>query len=385
MADQRGHLSPVVPEPTVVVLGGGPAGCATAIALRRSGTGTVIVAESGAYGTDRIGETVPPDTRRLFTRLGLLDAFELEGHEPSYGSRSSWGSDGLGHNDFAFDPNGPGFHLDRRRFNAFLARCAGEAGAHVITGARYRSVRPHGRESAEGGHVVEFDIGGRIRRVKASFVVDATGSTARFARDLGARRLVHDRFFCATGYFHLRDGAGFAPLTMLEAVPDGWWYAARLPDRRIAAALACDGDDLRTAALHESGSWLRRLSRTAFLAPALAESFYLPGSLKVCPVPCSVLDRPAGPHWLAAGDAASCFDPLSGQGIHKALSNGLQAADTIRAHLRGDRTAVERYAEGIRRSFDSFLGRRELFYGWERRWPEAAFWVRRRNPVGTGS
>ncbi|GAB2862182.1 FAD-dependent oxidoreductase [Lentzea nigeriaca] len=366
-----------MPEPTFVILGGGPAGCAAAIALRQSGGGTVVVAESGAYRSDRIGESVPPDIRRLFSRLGLLDAFELEGHEPCYGSCSSWGDYVLGYNDFTVNPNGTGLHLDRRRFDAFLARRASKAGAHLVTGARFRSVRPH---TGEPAFVVELETSAGVRQLKASFVVDATGSRARLARNLGARRLVHDRFFCATGYFHLRDKAELTQLTMLEAVPDGWWYAARLPDRRIAVAFACDGDDLRSATLHESTSWLRRLGQTAFLAPALSESFYIPGSLRVCPVPCFVLDRPAGPHWLAAGDAASSFDPLSGQGIHKALSNGLAAADTIRACLDGDGTATERYADGIRQSFDTFLAQRYAFYAQERRWPEATFWERRREP-----
>src|SRR6266536_1623525 len=229
-------------EPTFVILGGGPAGCAAAIALRRSGVGTVVVAEGGTYESDRIGESVPPDTRRLFARLGLLEAFEREGHEPCYGSCSSWGDDVLGYNDFTVNPNGTGFHLDRRRFDTFLAHRARKAGAHLVTGARFRSVRPYQEGTGEPAFVVELRTSTGVRRLKASFVIDAMGSGARLARYLGAQRLVHDRFFCATGYFHLHDEAEFTQLTMLEAVPDGWWYAARLPDRRIAVALACDGD-----------------------------------------------------------------------------------------------------------------------------------------------
>lgn len=372
-----------MPEPTFVILGGGPAGCTAAIALRQSGGGTVIVAESGTYQSNRIGESIPPDTRRLFTSLGLLDAFELERHQPCYGSCSSWGDDVLGYNDFTVNPHGPGFHLDRRRFDAFLAHRARKAGVHLITGARFRSVQPYRRGTDEPAFVVELDTDAGIRRLKASFVIDATGSRARLARNLGAQRLIHDRFFCATGYFHLRDKAEFTQLTMLEAVPDGWWYAARLPDRRIAVALACDGDGLRSATLHESPSWLKRLSQTSFLAAALSESFFIPGSLQVCPVPCFVLDRPAGPHWLAAGDAASSFDPLSGQGIHKALANGLEAARTVRAYLNGDEAAIDRYTKGIRRSFDAFLAQRDTFYAREQRWPDAPFWAHRRNPGWT--
>lgn len=363
----------------IVVLGGGPAGCAAAIALRRSGMGTVVVAESGGYARDRIGESVPPDIRRPLAQLGLLDAFEREGHEPCYGSRSSWGADVLGHNDFTLNPNGAGYHVDRRRFDAFLARSARAAGAVLLTGTRVRSVR----RSGSANHVVELGTPAGPRRLAASFVIDATGGGARPARALGARSMVHDRFFCATGHFHLRDGAGFPRLTMLEAVPDGWWYAARLPDRRVAVALACDADDLRSSALHDSGAWLRRLAETAHLAPALADAFFVPGSLRVCPVPCRVLDRPAGDGWLAAGDAAASFDPLSGHGILKAVSNGVRAAEAIRATRDGDGTALARYADEVRQAFDTFRAQRDVFYAREQRWPGTRFWTRRRS-VGGG-
>ena len=56
----------------------------------------------------------------------------------------------------------------------------------------------------------------------------------------------------------------------------------------------------------------------------------------------------------------------------------MAAADAIRARLGGDETATERYAEGVRRAFDTFLAQRDGFYARERRWPEAPFWARRR-------
>jgi 2-polyprenyl-6-methoxyphenol hydroxylase-like FAD-dependent oxidoreductase len=132
-----------VREPTFVVLGGGPAGGAAAIALRQSGGGTVVLAESGTYEIDRIGESVPPDIRRLFTRLGLLEAFEREDHQRCYGSCSSWGDEVLGHNDFTVNPNGTGFHLDRRRFDAYTW-----SRAHGSDRCGHTRTRPASRHSS---------------------------------------------------------------------------------------------------------------------------------------------------------------------------------------------------------------------------------------------
>src|SRR5881394_2045937 len=52
-----------------------------------------LIVEAGRHEDARIGESVPPDTRRLLGELGVLDDFLAEAHEPSLGSCSSWGSE----------------------------------------------------------------------------------------------------------------------------------------------------------------------------------------------------------------------------------------------------------------------------------------------------
>jgi len=85
----------------------------------------------------------------------------------------------------------------------------------------------------------------------------------------------------------------------------------------------------------------------------------------------------AGENWLAVGDAAAAYDPLSSQGIYKALEYGLRAGDAIGDHRAGRNTALQDYVEGIRREFDDYLLIRSKYYGRERRWPNSIFWQRR--------
>lgn len=44
----------------VVILGGGPAGCATALALKQNGISSILVVEAGIHENARVGESIPP-------------------------------------------------------------------------------------------------------------------------------------------------------------------------------------------------------------------------------------------------------------------------------------------------------------------------------------
>lgn len=54
---------------------------------------------------------------------------------------------------------------------------------------------------------------------------------------------------------------------------------------------------------------------------------------EICPLPAGLgqWERflQAGQQWLAVGDAAASYDPLSAQGIIKAISNGIFAGRAI--------------------------------------------------------
>lgn len=358
----------------VVVLGGGPAGCSAALALRQRGISNTLVVESSRYGGSRIGESIPPDTRVLLEQLGLWDDFRSEQHERCLGSCSSWGDDALGYNDFLFNPLGSGWHLDRARFDRFLARKTEEQGVEVRTGSAFSGIV---RADAHGFVLRLAGDDGSSETVSAAFVVDATGRHAAFARQMGASKVFLDRLTCATAYFHRPPRSKFSSLTMLEAVEYGWWYAARIPDGRLAVAVACDAERMRSAALHERDSWLEHLEATRHLSAALAGCSYVEDTLSVCTAPSFLLDRTAGHRWLAAGDAASAYDPISSQGIYKALSNGLQAAPVIAAFLHGQTDDSLVYAASVAGQFDDYRQTRNYFYGSEQRWAEAPFWKRR--------
>ncbi len=124
----------------VIVLGGGPAGTATAIALARLGW-SVTILERSHYESARIGETLPPDIKHPLIALGVWDRFLADNPLESPGISSAWGQAELYDNGFIVNPHGPGWHVDRRCFDAMLARATEELGVEVMRGARGISVK----------------------------------------------------------------------------------------------------------------------------------------------------------------------------------------------------------------------------------------------------
>jgi flavin-dependent dehydrogenase len=358
----------------VVILGGGPAGCATALALARLGAFRVLVVEAGHYEAVRIGESIPPDTRVVLEQLGVWEDFLKEAHEPCLGSCSSWGDDALGYNDFLFNPLGNGWHLDRRRFDAFLARKVLQQGTALVKGTRLDCCE----RVEESGFRLRLGGGDKpAQLVGARFVVDATGMRSSFARHMGANRRFLDQLLCITAFFELPSSANFSKLTMLEAVEYGWWYAARLPDRRIAVAVASDPEIIKHNALRRQDGWLDQLKQTNHVSAELAGCRLIDDSQMTCAAPSFFLDKVAGDGWLAVGDAASAYDPISSQGIDKALSDGARAAEAIAASLRGSDARLGEYQSSAAPRFQQYLGQRNFFYGLEQRWPASPFWTRR--------
>lgn len=339
-----------------------------------AGVTDVRILEAGAFRRERVGESVPPDFRRLLARMGLLEEFLREGHSPCLGSRAAWGQDALGYNDFIVDPQGPGWHLDRSRFERFLAREVERRGIGIARDTRCREVF----RTDAGGFLLKLEAAGGQQSITADFVVDAGGLQAPIASRLGARRRVDDQMIVAAVFVDLSaDANPFDGTTLLEAAQEGWWYTARLPAGRAVIAFSCDAETLRARRLDQRAGWKAAVDSTRHVAPLLEGATWRHERPIRLLAASSLLEPCAGEAWLAVGDAASSFDPLSAQGLHKAFSQGLAAADALAGCLRGDASALAPYRRLVEGSYAQYWQQRSYFYGLEQRWPTSPFWRRR--------
>jgi flavin-dependent dehydrogenase len=212
--------------------------------------------------------------------------------------------------------------------------------------------------------------------VRARFVIDASGRAAAIARRCGARRQRDDRLVGVLGIVGPDRDAARVAGTLVETDRDGWWYAAPLGGDRVVVARMTDADLAQAGGLLDPSVWLARMRRTHHIA-ARVGSARLAGPLAVRPS-FSQSTRPlAGPGWLAAGEAAVAFDPLSGMGIGYALASGIEAARAAAACTAGRNEARAAFARAVGDHYRRYLRRRSATYAIERRWSQSPFWARR--------
>jgi flavin-dependent dehydrogenase len=261
--------------------------------------------------------------------------------------------------------------VDRRRFEARLAEAAQEAGAEWRWGCRLASCTAH-----EGGWRLDSSSG----VLEADFVADATGRPSRLARRLGARRLRYDRL---VGISSLLESATPAAdtYTLVEATPEGWWYSALLSDGRLAVAFLSDGDLLDRPLLQAGAdptAWWQRLHQTTATRERVeGNGYHATAPLRVLPAETSRLDAILGDRWIALGDAAAAYDPLSSYGVASAMGSGYYGGHAIVDLLAGRSEARLAYLNLLQRAFGTCLDLQREHYRRETRWPDAPFWQRR--------
>ncbi len=348
----------------VAIIGAGPAGAALALALARAGR-RVLLAERAAQPRCQVGESVAPPIRVALERLGVWGAFAADGHLESLGNESAWGQPQVASRDFLFSPYGNGWHLERARFDAMLVEQAVRHGAQLRRGVALEQVRRRA-----GGWDLRLAGTDGALDWRARLLVDASGRRAAVARRCGQVPRLHDHLAGAVRYY--ASGQPVRRVTLVEAAPGGWWYSAPLPERRLVVVYMSEAGPGRMPAAApdplEAPLTCERLACHGGAAD---------GTVTLVPAYSACLERAAGDAWLALGDAAASFDPLSSQGIQSALEQALTGCVALDATLDGDDRALAAYAQTHTARYQAYLDQRRSYYRLERRWPTSHFWRQR--------
>lgn len=357
----------------VFIIGGGPAGTALALTLLRHAPWLKLgLAEASAYEHLRIGETIPPSIQALLAGIGVWPAFEAQEHLPSYGTRSVWGGPHPYENEFLWQTSREGWHVDRRKFDLLLAEQAQAAGCQLFLNSKVQRC-----ERQENGWAIALSGNDTATAsIRAKWVVDASGRQAWLAARQGAVKIRQDRLTAAFQLFEFPAGAPEDASTLVEAVEDGWWYSAQVPGGKMAVSMMSDSEIIGAKGLKDFSQWSGLLNGAKYTRQRLQQAKPL-GPVVIRSAASFRLDRVYGEGWLAVGDAACGIDPLSSQGIFKALHSGTIGGYALLDEWSGKTEAgkgLARYQSSIFAQFNAFLEKRRDFYREEMRWPNAPFW-----------
>jgi len=364
---------PEANEVDVAVIGGGPAGAATAAYLAKAGI-DVVVCEGARFPRPHVGESLVPSAHRVFAELGFLDVMEAAGFPRKYGA--AWRVHGRGrvysHDWTGLEGTAPRgsdvadvlfgeraqagvdrdytWHVDRARFDQLLLEHARGLGADVRMETRVIDVR----FAPDSVHLRVEDEAGETE-LRARVVVDGSGRATVLGRRLGLRVTdpVFDQFALHTWFEGFDRGGDRPDYIWVHFLPEThtWLWQIPISETITSVGLVTQRALFRGAAAEREAFFdemvsrvpavQQRLSRAERIRPLVAEADYSYAMRQV-----------AGDRFVLVGDAARFVDPIFSSGVSVALASArFAAADLIEGLRAGrcDASAFARYSATMQR------------------------------------
>ncbi|MDH1146948.1 tryptophan 7-halogenase [Pseudomonas mosselii] len=341
-----------MPEASILVLGAGPAGAATALGLRRMDYPVTVVSDWRRFAAvEGVSQRVLEGLRHAGLGAALAEATTPATRQVHWNGKR-------------LQPNQECL-LDRQRFDQALRDDLRRAGVELVEG-RVREV-----ERGQG-YRIHLDDG---RTLHGEFLVEARGRQA----PLSEGRLRGPE---TVSLLNLWQAAPGTPVSAVESLDDGWAWMARLADGRCYWQVTLDATTAQLpgkAALPEYCAERRRGS--ALVAQLFGERAFAPAQVHARSSTAILAGNCAGPDWLRVGDAAMAVDPLSGNGIFQSLSSALQAPVVINTLLQrpGQADLAQRFHQTrVEQLFLRFARIGRDFYAQETQRVAQPFWARRR-------
>src|SRR5688572_1941915 len=178
----------------VIIIGGGPAGAATATLLADAGR-KVLVAERTKYPRFHIGESLMPETYWTFKRIGMLPKLKASNFPRKYSVQFVTAS-GKESQPFYFDEMNPHecsvtWQVVRSEFDKMMLDNAAERGATVWENANVTDVilEPTPTDALPRATGVTVSLPqSQIANLKSKIIIDATGTSALLSKKLNLKK-----------------------------------------------------------------------------------------------------------------------------------------------------------------------------------------------------
>jgi geranylgeranyl reductase family protein len=311
----------------VIVVGGGPAGSATAVILKQRGH-DVLLLDEARFPRDKVcGEGVSPEAWRLLAAIGVDGAVRSLSPHPLRGMAVTAPDGSCFRGDYR-GASQPGFAVRRERFDGVLLDRARDAGVEVREGMRATGLLQRGG-AVEGVVTVN---GAGPDELRARLVIGADGRRSVVARRLGLLR-EHRRLrkFAVRGYW---DGMeGLEERGEMHGGGGGYCGVAPLSATCANVTFVLDRREMAAAGGGLEGFYRRTLRRWPRIAERLERAILLSSPKAIGPLALEA-SRVSAPGALLVGDAAGFYDPFTGEGVTLALRSAVLAAEVAHRCLR---------------------------------------------------
>jgi len=354
----------------VLIIGGGPSGIATALSLWNRGIPNCVI-EAQRTPSNKVGEAIPPNAKPLLKKIGIFHLLEDKLHLAYYGNKSAWGTNHLEQEAFIKSVYSHGYLVSRSYFEHQLWEHLTAQGGRLYTGCKLKKV-----ERLPNGIQAQVDDGTKTITLKAKYIVDATGRKASVCHQLGIEKHVIDHQFAII--CKGKTTRAIPHQICIETTEKGWWYLApQSKDEVISVFFTLKALLPSKAKIKDFIS--ENISSSIHIAPLSKQVQWDDTSIRIMPAGTSRLSKPYGAYWIAVGDAAYSYDPISSYGITSALASGYYAGHAIASQLAQQRDAMDTYHYMMEEAFQSYMEQLIIQYELEKRWEGSLYWSERLN------
>ncbi len=287
---------------------------------------------------------------------------------------SAWGTNDWTYNDSINNLEGGGWHILRHKFDAALRQIAKQNGATFFS-SKLNNITPKAENNFRYQVTLQNNSSKNLpKMISSKWIVDASGRSSCVLKKMG---VIHQQFenqMAAIAWLKPKQN-DMDKTTRIKSVEKGWWYTAPLPDE--SRVVSFHGLPNEVAAMVKNNELFTQQFNAANIYQYSINSLDIVEGIKAKYAHVSLADKFAGENWLAVGDAALSFDPLSSQGIFFALYSGIRGAETIAAATEAPNNLngiLDSYKEKVKSVFVQNQQMRKLHYTMEQRYTKLPYW-----------